>query len=35
MVTTRESKFGRFKVAVLNPTIVPTKMDCVIGTRFF
>jgi hypothetical protein len=35
MVTTRESKFGRFKVAVLNPTIVPTKMDCVIGTHFF
>ncbi|CAN6249131.1 unnamed protein product [Urochloa humidicola] len=35
MVTTRKSNFGRFKVAVLNPTIVPNKMDCVIGTRFF
>ncbi|CAO2148538.1 unnamed protein product [Urochloa humidicola] len=35
MITTRKSKFGRFKVVVLNPTIVPTKMDCVIGTRFF
>ncbi|CAL5059495.1 unnamed protein product [Urochloa decumbens] len=35
MVTTRKSKFGRFKVAVLNPTMVPNKMDCVIGTRFF
>jgi hypothetical protein len=35
MVTTRESKFGRFKVVVLNPTIVPTKINCVIGTRFF
>jgi hypothetical protein len=37
MITTRKNKFGRFKVAVLNPTIVPTKMDCVsvIGTWFF
>ncbi|CAO2038762.1 unnamed protein product [Urochloa humidicola] len=35
MITTRKNKFGRFKVAVLNPTIVPNKMDCVIGTRFF
>ncbi|CAO2179218.1 unnamed protein product [Urochloa humidicola] len=35
MITTRKNKYGRFKVAVLNPTIVPTKMDCVIGTRFF
>ncbi|CAN6275168.1 unnamed protein product [Urochloa humidicola] len=35
MVTTRKNNFGRFKVAVLNPTLVPNKMDCVIGTRFF
>ncbi|CAN6181030.1 unnamed protein product [Urochloa humidicola] len=35
MITTRKSNFGRFKVAVLNPTIVPNRMDCVIGTRFF
>ncbi|CAL5007036.1 unnamed protein product [Urochloa decumbens] len=35
MVTTRKSNFGRFKVAVLNPTLVPNKMDCIIGTRFF
>ena len=35
MITTRKNKFGRFKVAVLNPAIVPTRMDCVIGTLFF
>ncbi|CAO2203924.1 unnamed protein product [Urochloa humidicola] len=35
MITTRKSDFGRFKVAVLNPTLMPNKMDCVIGTRFF
>jgi len=34
MISTRKNKFGRFKVAVLNPTILPTTMDCVIGTRF-
>lgn len=32
MITTRKNKFWRFKVAVLNPNIVPTKMDVV--TRF-
>ena len=34
MISTRKNKFGRFKVAVLNPTILPTTMDCVIGTQF-
>lgn len=34
MVTTRKNKFGRFKVAVLNPSIIPSKMDVVIGNRF-
>lgn len=35
MITTRKSNFGRFKVAVLDPALVPNRMDCVIGTRFF
>lgn len=35
MITTRRNSFGRFEVAVLNPTIVPTEMDVVIGTRWF
>lgn len=34
MMTTRKNKYGKFKVAVLNPTIVPTHMDIVIGSRF-
>jgi hypothetical protein len=35
MITTRKNKFGRFQIAVLNPSVVPTKMDVVIGARFF
>lgn len=35
MITTRKNNFGRFEVAVLNPNIIPSKMDVVIGTRFF
>jgi hypothetical protein len=35
MITTRKNKFGRFQIAVLNPSVVPTKMDVVIGAQFF
>ncbi|TVU42878.1 hypothetical protein EJB05_09301, partial [Eragrostis curvula] len=35
MVTTRKNSFGRFKVVVMDPNIVPTQMDVVIGSRFF
>jgi hypothetical protein len=35
MITTRKNKFGRFQIAVLNMSVVPTKMDVVIGARFF
>jgi hypothetical protein len=35
MVTTRRNNFGRFDVAVLNPVIIPSEMDVVIGTRWF
>ncbi|KAL6639694.1 hypothetical protein ACP70R_022516 [Stipagrostis hirtigluma subsp. patula] len=35
MKTTRANKFGRFCVAVLEPEIVPDKMDVIIGNRFF
>jgi hypothetical protein len=35
MITTRKNKFGRFQIAVLNPNIVPTRMDVVIGAQFF
>lgn len=35
MVSTRKNDFGRFEVAVLNPSLIPTQMDVVIGTRWF
>lgn len=35
MVTTRKNTFCHFKVVVLNPNIVPTQMDVVIGSRLF
>ncbi|TVU20826.1 hypothetical protein EJB05_30423, partial [Eragrostis curvula] len=35
MITTRKNTFGRYKISCLNPAIVPTQMDVVIGTRFF
>jgi hypothetical protein len=35
MITTRKSNFGRFEVAVLNTSIMPTQIDVVIGTRWF
>jgi hypothetical protein len=35
MITTRKNKFWRFQIVVLNPNIVPTRMDVVIGARFF
>ena len=35
MVTTRASSFGRFAVAVLDPEAIPTKLDIIIGNRYF
>jgi hypothetical protein len=35
MITTRKNKFGRFQIAVMNPSVMPTRMDVVIGARFF
>ena len=35
MVTTRKNNFERFQVGVLNPELVPTQMDVVIGDRCF
>ena len=35
MVTTRASNFGRFAVAVLEPEAIPTKLDVMIGNRYF
>ena len=35
MVTTRASRFGRFAVALLEPEAIPTKLDVIIGNRYF
>lgn len=35
MKTTRKSDFGRIFVAVLDPTIIPRKLDVVIGDHYF
>jgi hypothetical protein len=35
MVTTRASNFGRFVAAVLEPDAIPTKLDVIIGNRYF
>ena len=35
MVTIRANSFGRFAVAVLEPQAIPTKLDVIIGNRFF
>jgi hypothetical protein len=35
MVTTRASNFGRFALAVLEPETIPTKLDAIIGNRYF
>ncbi|CAD6247490.1 unnamed protein product [Miscanthus lutarioriparius] len=35
MVTTRASSFGRFAVAVLDLEAIPTKLDVIIGNRYF
>ena len=35
MVTTRASSFGRFAVAVLEPEAILTKLDVIIGNRYF
>ena len=34
MEMTWANKFGRFVVAVLEPELIPTKMDVIIGNRF-
>ena len=34
-VTSRASSFGRFAVAVLEPEAIPTKLDVIIGNRYF
>jgi hypothetical protein len=35
MVTTRANGFGCFVVAVLEPEAIPTKLDVIIGNRYF
>jgi hypothetical protein len=35
MVTTRANNFGRFAVAVLEPDAILTKLDVIIGNRYF
>ena len=35
VITTRASNFGRFTVAVLEPDAIPTKLDVIIGNRYF
>jgi hypothetical protein len=35
MVTSRANSFGRFAVAVLEPEAIPTKLDVIIGNRYF
>ena len=35
MVTTRASSFGRFAVVVLDLEAIPTKLDVIIGNRYF
>ncbi|CAN6182021.1 unnamed protein product [Urochloa humidicola] len=35
IVTTNANKFGRFAVAVLEPEAIPTRLDVIIGNRYF
>jgi hypothetical protein len=35
MVTMRASNFGQFAVAMLEPDAIPTKLDVIIGNRYF
>ena len=35
MVTTRASRLGRFTVPMLEPVAIPTKLDVIIGNRYF
>jgi hypothetical protein len=35
MVTTRANNFGWFAVAVLEPDAISTKLDVIIGNRYF
>jgi hypothetical protein len=35
METTRKNKFGRILIAVLNPSLIPSHLDTVIGDHYF
>jgi len=35
METTRKNDFGRIMVAVLNPLLIPARLDVVIGDHYF
>jgi hypothetical protein len=35
MVTTRANNFGRFAVAMIEPKAISTKLDVIIGNRYF
>jgi hypothetical protein len=35
MEKTRKSNFGRVLVAVLNPSLIPDRLDVVIGDHYF
>jgi hypothetical protein len=35
MVTMRASNFGQFAVAMLEPDAILTKLDVIIGNRYF
>ncbi|CAL4969475.1 unnamed protein product [Urochloa decumbens] len=35
IITTNANKFGRFAVAVLEPEAIPTRLDVIIGNRYF
>lgn len=35
METTRKSDYGRIMVAVLNPMLIPARLDVVIGDHYF
>ena len=35
MESTRKNDFGRIQVAVLNPMLIPSHMDVVIGDHYF
>lgn len=35
IITINANKFGRFAVAVLEPEAIPTRLDVIIGNRYF